>query len=398
MNEHKSLEEFSSSAPRVRLLRRVIAGELTLAFPNGRRFGLVGEKPGPNVTLEINRYRALWRALSGGELGLAESFMEGDWSASDLVGLMESALTTKAKFDSFVKLYAFVDFINRRRSNRRPNTRAGSAANIAYHYDLGNAFYAEWLDETMTYSSALFTKPDLSLAAAQDAKYRRVAKSLGLAPGDRVLEIGCGWGGFAEFATREIGCRVTGLTLSKEQARFARERLQRAQLNDLTDIRIEDYRDVQGSYDKIVSIEMFEAVGEEYWPHYFQVVRERLAPGGRASLQVITVAEKLFERYRRRIDFIQRYIFPGGVLPSQKAFAEAVGKAGLEIKDSFFFGASYAETLRQWRARFEAKWSGIAQQGFDERFRRMWTYYLCYCEAGFRKELVDVGQFLIARR
>ena len=404
MNELNNLSQFSVSSTRpgwtrfVRdLAQRMLAGELTFVLPKGRRLMLIGEKPGPAVTVEIRRFRAFWRAITGGELGLAESFMDGEWSASDLVALMELALTTKAGFEWLAKIYTSIDLINRHHSQQRPNTRAGAAANIAYHYDLGNAFYAEWLDKTMTYSSALFTRPHLSLAEAQDEKYRRIAKILDLQPDDRVLDIGCGWGGFAEYAAREIGCHVTGITLSNEQANYARERLMREGLGERADIRLQDYRDVQGSYDKIVSIEMFEAVGEEYWPLYFNVLRERLAPGGRAALQVIIIAENLFERYRRRIDFIQRYVFPGGVLPSQQALASAVNKAGLELKDSFFFGASYATTLQQWHSRFQNSWNDIAQQGFDERFFRMWTYYLSYCEAGFRMQFVDVGQFLIAR-
>ena len=404
MNESNNLSQFSVPSTRrgtprfVRnLAQRMLAGQLTLILPKGRRLLLSGEKTGPEVTVEIHRFRALWRAITRGELGLAESFMNGEWKASDLVGLMELALTAKAGFEWLVKIYSSIDFINRHRSLRRPNTRAGAAANIAYHYDLGNAFYAEWLDKTMTYSSALFTRTNLSLADAQNEKYRRIARILDLRPDDRVLEIGCGWGGFAEYAAREIGCHITGVTLSNEQANYARERLMREGLGERADIRLQDYRDLQGVYDKIVSIEMFEAVGEEYWPLYFNVLRERLMPGGRAALQVITVAESLFERYRRRIDFIRRYVFPGGLLPSQKAFASAVDKAGLELRDRFFFGASYATTLQQWRSRFQTRWNDIAHQGFDERFFRMWTYYLSYCEAGFRMQLVDVGQFLIAR-
>jgi cyclopropane-fatty-acyl-phospholipid synthase len=310
---------------------------------------------------------------------------------------MQMALTAKARLEKVIQIYARVDFLNRWRSPRRRNTKALAPENISYHYDLGNAFYEQWLDESMTYSSALFARPELSLAEAQREKYRRIAASINLNSNDRVLEIGCGWGGFLEYAAGEIGCRVTGITLSGEQAKFARARIERAGLTARADIRLEDYRDVAGVYDKIVSIEMFEAVGEEYWPAFFDTIRERLAPGGRAALQVITISEHLFERYRRRIDFIQRYIFPGGVLPSSEALGAAIATADLCLEDSFFFGESYAATLRFWDEAFRKAWPEIARLGFDDRFFRMWTYYLAYCEAGFRMNLVDVGQFVIAR-
>ncbi|SFK66689.1 SAM-dependent methyltransferase [Methylocapsa palsarum] len=378
-------------------MERRLPGDLTLILPGERRLTLRAERPGPPVTLEIRRTKALWRSIFGGELGLAESYMEADWDASDLVALMQMALKAKAKLEHVVRAYAHVDFLNRARSPRRPNTKAQAPENISYHYDLGNSFYEKWLDETMTYSSALFTRPELSLAEAQREKYRRIAASIDLQPNDRVLEIGCGWGGFLEYAAGDIGCRVTGITLSAEQARFAQARIERAGLSERAAIRLVDYRDVEGTYDKIVSIEMFEAVGEEYWPTFFDVVRNRLSPGGRAALQVITISERLFERYRRRIDFIQRYIFPGGVLPSPNALSAAIATAGLRLEDGFFFGESYAATLRLWDGAFRKAWSEIAREGFDERFFRMWTYYLAYCEAGFRMNLVDVGQFVIAR-
>jgi cyclopropane-fatty-acyl-phospholipid synthase len=295
-----------------------------------------------------------------------------------------------------LRLCALLGCVSRPSRRLRANTRAAAAANVAFRYDLGNSFYAAWLDRTMTYSSALFTRPDLSLCDAQREKYRRIAEILQIGPSDRVLEIGCGWGGFAEYAAREIGCHVTGSTLSREQADYARERLRREGLDKRTDIRLQDYRDVGGTYEKIVSIEMFEAVGEEYWPLFFEMLRERLAPGGLAALQSITIADASFHAYRRRIDFIQRYIFPGGMLPSPTALASAIDKAGLKLRDSYFFGASYATTLAHWNARFQRGWHDIAQLGFDERFRRMWTYYLAGSEACFRLGRIDVGQFVIA--
>jgi cyclopropane-fatty-acyl-phospholipid synthase len=374
-----------------------VAGQLTLVFSGGERCSIIGKEPGPAVTIDIHRRRMFWRLISRGGLGFAEAYMDGEWSTSDLVGLMELGIRTKSRFGSFLKLCARLGRVGRPSRRLHANTRAAAAANIAYHYDLGNDFYSAWLDPTMTYSSALFTRPDLALCDAQREKYRRIAEVLQIGPSDRVLEIGCGWGGFSEYAAREIGCHVTGITLSREQADYARERLRREGLDERTDIRLQDYRDAEGSYDKIVSIEMFEAVGEEHWPLFFEVLRERLAPGGVAALQIITIADASFQAYRRRIDFIQRYIFPGGMLPSPTALASDIDNAGLKLKNRRYFGASYAATLAHWNARFQSRWHDIAQLGFDERFRRMWTYYLACSEACFRLGQIDVGQFVIAR-
>jgi cyclopropane-fatty-acyl-phospholipid synthase len=276
------------------------------------------------------------------------------------------------------------------------NTREGAKRNIQAHYDLGNAFYREWLDPTMTYSSALF-ESGMTLEEAQRNKWRRIAEELGLKPGDHILEIGCGWGGFAIFAAREYGAQVTGLTLSQEQYEFARAAVARESLGNLVDIRLQDYRDVQGSFDRIVSIEMFEAIGEKQWRQYFDVCRERLKPGGMAALQIITIADERFDAYRRNPDFIQLYIFPGGMLPSPSVLDASARSAGLGIETMRTFAQSYAETLKEWRARFDDAWPRIAPLGFDERFKRMWDYYLAYCEGGFRAGAIDVAQFKLTR-
>jgi cyclopropane-fatty-acyl-phospholipid synthase len=279
----------------------------------------------------------------------------------------------------------------------RRNTRRGSRRNIAFHYDLGNDFYALWLDPGMTYSSAVFDAAGQSLQDAQDAKYRRLAESLDLKPGHHVLEIGCGWGGFAMTAARDYGCRVTAITLSGEQRRYAEERVRRAGLSDRIEVRLQDYRDVTGRFDRIASIEMFEAVGEERWPIFFNTVRERLKPGGVAGLQVITIEDGRYEAYQRSADFIQRYIFPGGMLPSPSALAAAIDRAGLTLNNVFAFGPSYAETLAAWQGRFQRAWPQIRQLGFDGRFKRLWEFYLAYCEAGFRAGAIDVAHYRIER-
>jgi cyclopropane-fatty-acyl-phospholipid synthase len=278
------------------------------------------------------------------------------------------------------------------------NTRRGSRRNIAAHYDLGNDFYRLWLDQSMTYSAAIFESMDEPLVAAQERKYQRLAEKIGLCDGDSVLEIGCGWGGFAEYAARHFDCTILCLTLSQEQADFATARIKDAGLEKQVEIRIQDYRDVGGEFDKIVSIEMFEAVGEANWPTYFDTVRQRLKADGKAGIQTITIADSAFAGYRKNTDFIQRYIFPGGMLANPTRFIAIADRLGLQNDDSFFFGDSYAETMRRWDHGFRAAWPKIAALGFDDRFYRMWRYYMCYCEAGFVHGHIDVGQFVLTRK
>ena len=306
-------------------------------------------------------------------------------------------INEKALGDTVTPLKA-VRLIERLRHKRRNNSKQGSKRNISAHYDLGNEFYSYWLDHSMSYSSALFKNFDEELEIGQKRKYRRLAQELKLKEGDQILEIGCGWGGFAEMAAKEYKCKVVGITLSEAQAKFAQKRMQETQLSNLVDIRIEDYRDVQGTFDKIVSIEMFEAVGEEHWKNYFETIKTHLKPGGMAGLQSITIANEFFEIYKRRPDFIQKYIFPGGILPSESELNYAADSAGLKILDDYYFGKSYAETLRRWQSMFEKKWDDIKSLGFDERFQKMWSYYLSYCEAGFETGHINVGQFLIGSK
>lgn len=370
-------------------------GSLTVMFPDGSSRVYAAGRRGPDATIEVHRGRAVWRTLLGGELGFAEAYIDGDWSSPDVATLVEYTFANQDELDGAMRGSWLRRTLASMRHRLRANTRAGSRRNIAEHYDLGNDFYREWLDETMTYSSAMFASPELSLADAQRMKYRRIMSALDLKPGDRVLEIGCGWGGFAELAAVEAGVSVTAITLSQEQARYARRRIIDAGLQDRVEIRVEDYRDVAGTYDRVVSIEMLEAVGERHWPRFFGVVADRLKDGGSALIQTITISDDRFETYRKSVDFIQRYIFPGGMLPSPGAMNRAVNAAGLQMTHAHFFGASYAETLKLWGDRFEERWEHIAQYRFDDRFRRMWAYYLNSCEACFRCGATDVGQFLI---
>lgn len=377
---------------------RLDAGEIDLTLPDGSTYKLSSAgAPGPQIVMRIKRWRAVRKFLTQGDFGFVESYLDGDWECSELSGIIQLGLLNSTSWQTSQLQGAFHKIWQRLAHWRRDNTKSGSRRNIAAHYDLGNAFYKQWLDPTMTYSSAYFATPGQSLPEGQIEKYRRIAQMLDLKPEHHVLEVGFGWGGFAEFAVKEYGCRLTGLTLSKEQLKFAGERLQREGLSDKVDLRLQDYRDVGGTFDRIASIEMFEAVGEAHWPRYFNMLHERLARGGVAALQIITIAEERFDHYRRNPDFIQRYIFPGGMLPSVERLKTQVEKAKLVYDDASLFGESYALTLRQWRDRFLATWSTIEPLGFDERFRRMWEMYLAYCEGGFRTGAVNVGQFKLIR-
>jgi cyclopropane-fatty-acyl-phospholipid synthase len=373
-------------------------GTLRVTLPNGGEFIAAGGAPGPDAAVRVNRYRAARQVLLEGSIGLADSYVAGDWESDELTSVIELGAANIDEIDTRLSPLGAARMLARLHKRLRANTRRGSRRNIAAHYDLGNAFYAAWLDPTMTYSAARFAAPDEALATSQVRKFDQLAQMLDLQPDDHVLEVGCGWGAFAIHAASRYGCRVTALTVSPSQAEWARERVRAAGLEDRVEIRLQDYRDVAGSFDKIASIEMFEAVGEAYWPTFFRVIADRLRPGGRAGLQVITIDETRFEAYRRNPDFIQLRVFPGGMLPSPARFAREIDDAGLAISECQEFGRDYGETLRRWRAAFEAAWPVINAQGFDERFRRLWRYYLCYCEAGFRTGNISVAQYRIDHR
>lgn len=374
-------------------------GRLTLVLPDGSSRQLSGKEPGHAAVMNIRSYNFAARVLKGGDIGFAEAYMAGEWDSPQLAVLLETLVNN---YDHIRRLFdgnRVVNAINWLGHRLNRNSRRGARRNIHAHYDLGNAFYASWLDPSMTYSSARFERPGLSLQEAQRAKYASLARMMDLQPGHSVLEIGCGWGGFAEFAAREVGAVVTGVTISREQHDYARRRLFEAGLAERADIRLIDYRDVEGRFDRVASIEMFEAVGREYWPTYFDKVHEVLAPGGRAGLQIITIQDDLFDEYDARTDFIQKYVFPGGSLPSEARMAPVLDRAGLSVAGVERFGVDYADTLAEWARRFEAAWGDIVRNGagFDDRFRRLWRFYLAYCEAGFRSGRTDVIQMALER-
>ena len=377
--------------------RQMKRGRLDFCLPDGRMFRAEGASPGPVAEIAIINPDCFARLIRDGDLGFCEAYLEGGWTTPDLQGFMDLIHSGNAQvYDAFPGL-TMVRMYERMRFWLQSNSRRQARKNIAHHYDLGNAFYKLWLDDSMTYSSALFKSGQESLETAQEQKYASMVDQLGTQPGDHVLEIGCGWGGFAEYAAGQRGLRVTGLTISQAQHDYAVERIRRAGLSDRVEIKLQDYRDEKGTYDGIASIEMFEAVGEKYWPVYFETVMARLRPGARATLQIITMQEARFEVYRKSVDFIQKYIFPGGMLPSPPALRHEIERAGLKVLGSIEFGKSYSHTLRRWHETFNARWNEVAGMGFDERFRRMWNFYLTSCAGAFEGGHCDVTQITIAR-
>ena len=375
----------------------ITVGKITVVLPDGSVHHVTRTEL-PEATIVMREPRAFRRLITGGSLGLAEAYIDGLWDSPDVAGVMRVAAANEAEWLNTLRGRPWLRALSKLLHKLRPNTRSGARRNITDHYDLGNRFYAEWLDTGMAYSSALFSSPEQSLCDAQSEKMHALCRALDIRPGMSVLEIGCGWGGFAEIAARDYGATVTGLTLSPSQLEWAQARIAQAGLSGQVDLRLQDYRDVRGQFDRVASIEMFEAVGERYWPVYFQVVRDRLRAGGRAGLQIITIAEHLWEEYRTNADFIQRHIFPGGMLPTQGKLAEHARRVGLEWRTEQWFGADYAETLARWQSSFQARWPHIATiAGFDSRFKRLWEYYLAYCETGFRAGWTDVGQIVLSR-
>ena len=378
------------------LAERILCGRLEVTLPDGRQLIFQGEQPGPTAQMQVKDYRFAWRTVRSGDIGVAEAYLRGEWDTPDLTQFLYLFCVNRDMMESVLG-NKFVRWLQVLRHWLNRNTRRQARRNIHAHYDLGNAFYSAWLDPTMTYSSAMFDAGSNDLASAQLRKYQSLAQQIELKRGERVLEIGCGWGGFAEFAAKNYDASVVGLTISREQHDYAKKRMFDAGLADKVEIRMQDYRDERGRYDRIASIEMLEAVGERYWPAYFAQLRDRLLPGGAAGIQTITIQERFFDNYKREIDFIRRYVFPGGMLPTPSTLKSLGEKFGVPLKAEKIFGEDYARTLSEWRGRFRDAWPQLTPLGFDERFRRLWEYYLAYCEAGFRSRNIDVRQMVFAR-
>ncbi len=382
--------------------RQLRSGALEVTFPDGgcERFG---DGVGRRAQLQVlHPWRTLARLWTGGDVGLAEGYMAGDWDTPDLTTLLLLFCDNEAALERASRPGWLAWVLRHWHHRLRRNSRSGSRRNIAAHYDLGNDFYREWLDPSMTYSAALFgeeTQPDperVPLEEAQARKYDRLLERIGMGPGERLLEIGCGWGGLALRAARR-GTRVTGLSLSREQLDWAEEQAVLAGLDERIGFCYRDYRDETGTYDGVASVEMFEAVGEQYWPEYFRTLADRLRPGGRAGLQVITIEDEAYEAYRRHPDFIQLYVFPGGMLPTPAHLHGLAERVGLRLREMTPFGLHYAETLRLWQERFNAREQRIRELGYGESFLRLWRYYLSYCEAGFRMGRIDLMQVVLEK-
>ncbi|MCU0896903.1 MAG: cyclopropane-fatty-acyl-phospholipid synthase family protein [Burkholderiales bacterium] len=396
---HESGQQAAPLAARMVLgiLGNLAHGHLVVGLPDGsrREFG----RGGPTASIEVRDWAAFGDILRSGDVGFGEAYMAGRWHTPDLAGLLTLFASNRDAIERALYGGFWGGLAYRVRHWLNANTRRGSRRNISAHYDLGNDFYSLWLDRSMTYSSALFDGDGArDLESAQRAKYRRILDRLAPKAGDHILEIGCGWGGFAEIAAREYRCRVTGLTLSSEQLAFAQTRMRNAGVADRVSVELRDYRDVRGEFDHVVSIEMYEAVGERYWPAYFETIARVLRPAGKAIVQAITIDDRLFERYRAGTDFIQQHVFPGGMLASPERFRAESGHAGLEVTDAHAFGLDYAETLRRWRHMFLRQLPQVRAQGYDERFVRLWEFYLAYCEAGFATKCTDVYHFELSRR
>ena len=379
------------------LFRNLTAGTLMVELPSGQHVLSRAANPGPEAIIKLHRWRGLRRLIARGDIGFAEGYLDGDWTTPDLVTLFAWAEANERALTPAWRGSRLSRILDRMLHAWRANTRRGSRYNIAHHYDLGNEFYAAWLDGTMSYSSALFSAPDQCLEQAQIAKLDRAITLLDVQPKQSVLEIGCGWGACAQRLIAERQCSVTGLTLSTEQKAVADKRVAHSDSSGRSCIRLQDYRDVGGQYDRIISIEMFEAVGEAYWPTFFETIKARLCPGGVAVLQIISIAEDRFEDYRRRPDFIQRYIFPGGMLPTVAHVGQLTRSAGLKLTHMEHFGESYALTLAAWRTRFHKAHASFKGACASQRFKNMWDYYLAYCEAGFRSQAIDVGLYRVER-
>ncbi|MBB3527221.1 SAM-dependent methyltransferase [Rhizobium sp. BK456] len=378
-----------------RLIKNLQHGQMTVVLPNGETVTKRGTEIGPEATVVIRRWDALRRLVVSGDLGAAEGYIHGDWTTPDLTALIRSVAVNADLLEPALSGTRIARLAGRLRHILNANTKRGSRRNIVAHYDLGNEFYEQWLDGSMLYSSAVFENSTQTLEAAQQNRLQLIRDKLDVSDGQRILEVGCGWGALALDLATHSNAHVMGITLSPSQLDWADRVIVAAEKTSQIELRLQDYRDFYGKFDRIVSIEMFEAVGEAYWPDYFAMVKRCMTSGGRTLMQVISIEESRFDAYRGSTDFIQRYIFPGGFLPSDEALRSAVERAGLKLTEVAHFGKSYARTLREWRRRFDANWPAIASLGFDETFKRMWHYYLCYCEAGFEEDSINVGLYTI---
>ncbi|MDC2965799.1 cyclopropane-fatty-acyl-phospholipid synthase family protein [Alphaproteobacteria bacterium] len=372
-------------------------GSICVYKDNKSIFSFKGKFPGPDTNIKILKDKCISDFFLRGDLGWAESYIDGNWETSNLTDFLEWGARNFHEFSKYVRGKWFTILYLRLKHHLKKNSRTGSKKNISFHYDLGNSFYEKWLDESMTYSSAMFKDPGDNLHKGQINKYENLANITGVKECDKILEVGCGWGGFSSFLAKRYSANVTAITISKKQYEKAKQKIYEDKLTEKVDIKLLDYRNINGKYDKIVSIEMFEAVGEKYWSKYFDVLKKNLKSDGSIGLQTITIEDKFFQKYKKFPDFIQTYIFPGGMLPSVEEMNKVIISRGLHIKNKKMFGNDYAKTIRIWSESFENSWGCIKSLGFSESFKRLWNYYLGYCEGGFKSGNINVGQFLIKK-
>lgn len=372
-------------------------GSITVYYEKKKIFFHRGVLPGPSAQIRLLKKKCLDDFFLKGDLGWAESYIESNWESSNLSDFLEWGAKNFHEFSKYIRGKWFIILYLRLKHYLNSNSKIGSKKNISFHYDLGNSFYEKWLDKSMTYSSGMFKKESDDLYNAQLNKYRNLAKITDIKNNDKVLEVGCGWGGFSCFLAKNFSADVTAITISKKQYEKVKEKVFTEKLTEKINVKLTDYREIKGLYDKIVSIEMFEAVGEKYWSKYFEVLGGNLKYNGAIGLQTITIEDKFFKKYRKFPDFIQTYIFPGGMLPSIEEMSKVLKSKGLSIEKKQMFGNDYAKTLRMWSKSFENSWENIKKEGFNDAFRRMWRYYLGYCEGGFKSGNINVGQFLIKK-
>ena len=381
-----------------KMLKKLKYGSLEIILSDGRNFIINGDESFLSGKIEILNDEFFSRLIREGEDAFSESYLDGWWRSDDLIGLMNLIFKNYEIFKYKLPGSSLVKYYERLVHWFKSNNKFQAKKNIAYHYDLGNEFYKKWLDNSMTYSSAYFKSDNETLESAQRNKYELICNSLDLKPGDNVLDIGCGWGGFLEYAAKNRGINLTGITISDAQYKYAKERIFKASLNNKVNILKKDYRDEKINYDAIVSIDMFEAVGEKYWPVYFDVLKNCMKPNSKALLQIITISNELFREYRKKVDFIQKYIFPGGMLPSENELKKEFNRVGLSLIDKGKLTKSYSNTLDLWYNSFNNSWHEISPLGFDERFKRMWNFYFASCSALFSNEICDVTQFTISNK
>ena len=379
-----------------KMLSNLNIGEINVTFPDGEIKNFKGKKLGPIADVTFLTEKSIKDSILGGSLGFCEAYIDGKIKSNNIGKLIEIGGHEESGLNTSGKGYFFFKLLNKVFHLINNNTINGSKRNISAHYDLGNNFYELWLDKSMTYSSAYFNSNKDSLFEAQQNKYNKISKIANLEKRSKVLEIGCGWGGFAEFAAKNYNSLVTAITISKEQFEFTKKRIEKNGLNKSIDVKLIDYRKIKGSFDRIISIEMIEAVGEKYWPIYFNQIRKLLKPNGNAAIQVITIDDKYFDDYKKFPDFIQKYIFPGGMLPSISAIEKPIQQSGLKIDKIDSFGKDYASTLSIWSKQFNSAWPKISKLGFDNRFQRMWNLYFAYCEGGFKSGSIDVKQIKLS--